>query len=87
MKKEKCYFSYEQRKLPLETIRYVDLVIPEENWEQKKTDVHEYYTNTFVIGDDWTGKLDFLKDEGVEVVYLPRTPEISTSQIKNDLHN
>ena len=85
-KHKKCYFSYDQRKLLLEAIRYVDLVIPEENWEQKKTDVHEYHIDTFVIGDDWTGKFDFLRDEGVEVVYLPRTPEISTTQIKQDLH-
>lgn len=86
MKHKKCYFSYEQRKELLEAIRYVDLVIPEENWEQKVSDAKEYHIDTFVIGDDWTGKFDFLKDEGVEVVYLPRTPEISTTQIKNDLN-
>lgn len=86
-KKKKCYFSYEQRKALLEAIRYVDLVIPEENWEQKKTDVHEYYIDTFVIGDDWEGKFDFLNEEGVEVCYLSRTPEISTTQIKTDLQD
>lgn len=85
-KQKKCYFTYEQRKSLLEALRYVDLVIPEENWEQKKTDMHEYHIDTFVIGDDWEGKFDFLKEEGVEVVYLPRTPEISTSQMKKDLH-
>ena len=85
-KNKKCYFSYERRKQLLEAIRYVDLVIPEENWEQKKTDVHEYHIDTFVMGDDWEGKFDFLKDEGVEVVYLSRTPEISTTQIKSDLN-
>lgn len=63
---------------------YVDLVIPEENWEQKITDVQLYKIDTFVIGADWEGKFDFLKDY-CEVVYLPRTPEISTTQIKNDL--
>ena len=63
----------------------MDLVIPEENWDQKRTDVHLYQVDTFVMGDDWTGKFDFLKDEGCEVVYLPRTPEISTTQIKQDL--
>ena len=83
-KQKKCYFSYEQRKQLLEAIRYVDLVIPEENWEQKKTDVKEYHIDTFVIGDDWTGKFDFLKEQ-CEVVYLPRTPEISTTQIKKDI--
>ena len=86
MKGKKCYFSYEQRKQLLEAVRFVDLVIPEENWEQKRTDMHEYHVDTFVMGDDWNGKFDFLKEEGVEVVYLPRTPEISSSQIKQDLH-
>lgn len=84
-KRKKCYFSYEERKQLLEAIRYVDLVIPEKSWDQKKSDVHEYRVDTFVMGDDWRGKFDFLKDEGVDVIYLPRTPEISTTQIKRDL--
>lgn len=84
-KGKKCYFPYEQRKKLLEAVRYVDLVIPETCWEQKKTDVHEYHIDTFVMGDDWAGKFDFLKNEGVEVKYLPRTPEISTTQIKNEM--
>jgi len=85
LKSKKCYFPYEKRKLLLEAIRYVDLVIPEVSWEQKKSDVHEYRVNTFVMGDDWKGKFDFLKEEGVEVIYLSRTPEISTTHIKQDL--
>ncbi|MCM1272090.1 MAG: glycerol-3-phosphate cytidylyltransferase [Clostridium sp.] len=84
MKQKKCYFTYEQRKQLLEAIRYVDLVIPEESWEQKIDNVKEFKVDTFVMGDDWNGKFDFLKDY-CEVVYLPRTPEISTTQIKNDL--
>ena len=83
-KQKKCYFSYEERKRLVEAIRYVDLVIPEEEWEQKVSDVKEFKIDTFVIGDDWEGKFDFLKDL-CEVVYLPRTPEISTTQIKKDL--
>ena len=86
-KRKKCYFSYEERKKLVEAVRYVDLVIPEENWDQKISDVKEYHVDTFVMGDDWKGKFDFLKDENVEVVYLERTPEISSSQIKNDLNN
>ena len=81
-----CYFSYAERRLLLEAIRYVDLVIPEESWEQKREDMHLYKVDTFVMGDDWVGRFDFLKEDGVEVVYLPRTPEISSSQIKQDLH-
>ncbi len=84
-KNKKCYFSYEQRKNLVEAIRYVDLVIPEESWEQKLSDVKEFKIDTFVIGDDWEGKFDFL-EEVCEVVYLPRTPEISTTQIKTDLN-
>lgn len=83
-KNKVCYFNYEKRKLLLESIRYVDMVIPEENWEQKVTDVKQYSVDIFVIGDDWAGKFDFLKDEGCEVVYLPRTAEISTTQMKKD---
>lgn len=83
-KNKKTYFSYDIRKRLLESIRYVDLVIPEESWEQKINDVQLYKIDTFVIGDDWKGKFDFLKYY-CEVVYLPRTPEISTSQIKIDL--
>ena len=83
-KQKKCYFNYEKRKQLLEAIRYVDLVIPEESWEQKTKDVELYQVDTFVMGDDWTGKFDFLKSQ-CEVVYLPRTPEISTTQIKEEL--
>jgi len=86
IKGKKTYHNYETRKMMLEAIRYVDLVIPEENWEQKATDVKEYHVDTFVIGDDWKGKFDFLK-ESCEVVYLERTPEISTTQIKKDLNS
>lgn len=83
-KNKKCYFSYEERKKLLEAIRYVDLVIPENNWEQKISDVKEFKVDAFVMGDDWEGKFDFLRDY-CDVVYLTRTPEISTTQIKNDL--
>ncbi len=83
-KNKVTYFTYEERKRLLEAIRYVDLVIPEENWEQKVSDVQEFRVDTFVIGDDWKGKFDFLR-EYCEVVYLERTPEISTTKIKSDL--
>ena len=83
-KRKKCYLSYEERKKLVEAVRYVDLVIPEENWDQKISDVKEYHVDTFVMGDDWKGKFDFLKDY-CEVVYLPRTEGISTTKIKQDL--
>ena len=86
-KQKTTYFTYEQRKQLLESIRYVDLVIPENSWEQKRGDMREYHVDVFVIGDDWKGKFDFLKEEGVDVIYLARTPEISSSQIKKDLHH
>lgn len=83
-KNKVCYFTYEERRRLLEAIRYVDLVIPEETWEQKAADIAQYHVDTFVMGDDWAGKFDFLKPY-CEVVYLPRTPEISTTRIKQDL--
>ena len=84
-KQKKCYFTYEQRKMVLEAVRYVDLVIPEDNWEQKIDDVKNYNVDVFVMGDDWEGKFDFLKDY-CDVVYMPRTKGISTTQIKTDLN-
>ena len=83
-KRKKCYFSYEELKKLVEAVRYGDLVIPENNWEQKVSDVQEYHVDTFVMGDDWVGKFDFLK-EYCDVVYLPRTEGISTTKIKQDL--
>ena len=84
-KHKRSYFSYDVRKSMLEAIRYVDLVIPECSWEQKALDVEKYNIDVFVIGDDWEGKFDFLKSQ-CEVVYLPRTPEISSTKIKEELH-
>ena len=84
IKGKKCYFPFEERKKLVESVRYVDLVIPENNWEQKIDDIKEYKVDVFVMGDDWRGKFDFLK-EYCEVVYLERTPEISTTKIKNEL--
>jgi glycerol-3-phosphate cytidylyltransferase len=83
-KGKKSYFSFEERRRMLEAIRHVDLVIPENTWEQKSEDIRLYHVDTFVIGDDWAGKFDELK-EHCEVVYLERTPEISTTQIKAGL--
>lgn len=83
-KNKRSFFSYHERKELLESVRYVDLVIPEESWTQKITDVKEFKVDTFVMGDDWTGKFDFLKDY-CNVVYLQRTPEISTTLIKERL--
>ena len=85
-KGKKAYHSYETRKKMLEAIRYVDLVIPENNWEQKIQDIKDYKIDVCVMGSDWAGsdKFDYLK-EYCDVVFLERTPGISTSQIKNDL--
>lgn len=83
-KGKKTYYSYEQRKLMLEAIRYVDKVIPEETWDQKINDIRQYGVDIFVMGDDWKGKFDFLK-EYCEVIYLPRTEGISSTQVKNEL--
>ncbi|MCG4281259.1 glycerol-3-phosphate cytidylyltransferase [Lacticaseibacillus saniviri] len=84
IKHKEAYHSYEHRKYILEAIRYVDKVIPETDWDQKIKDVQNYDIDIFVMGDDWKGQFDFLKPY-CEVVYLPRTNGISTTQIKEDL--
>lgn len=84
LKHKEAYHNYENRKMILEAIRYVDEVIPENDWEQKIQDVQNHGIDLFVMGDDWAGEFDFLKDY-CEVVYLNRTEGISTSQIKNEL--
>ena len=81
IKGKQALFSYEDRKYDLEALRMVDLVIPERNWEQKTTDVALYQADVFTMGDDWDGKFDFLKEQ-CEVVYIPRTPSISSTQIR-----
>ena len=86
-KGKKSYHDYETRKEMLEAIRYVDLVIPEENWEQKINDIKEYHIDVCVMGSDWAGsdRFEYLKDY-CEVVYLDRTEGISTTQIKEELN-
>lgn len=86
IKGKKSYHNYETRKEMLEAIRYVDLVIPEDNWEQKINDVKTYNVDIVVMGSDWAGsdRFDYLKDY-CEVVYLDRTEGISTTQIKEEL--
>lgn len=86
LKGKHAYHSYETRKQMLEAIRYVDLVIPEDSWEQKVDDVKKYYVDVTVMGGDWEGneKFEALK-EYCEVVYLPRTKGVSTTKIKEEL--
>lgn len=83
-KHKSSLLNFENRKVVLESIRYVDEVFGEDTWEQKVDDIARYKAGVFVMGDDWTGKFDFLK-EFCEVLYLPRTPEVSTTQIKQSL--
>ena len=85
IKHKTAYHCYEDRKIILEAIKYVDEVIPEYTWEQKIQDVVDNQIDVFVMGDDWKGQFDFLKDY-CEVIYLPRTDGISTTKIKTDLN-
>lgn len=84
MKGKKTLIPYDQRAAIVEAIDCVDLVIPEECWEQKASDVKKYAVDIFAIGNDWHGQFDFLK-EYCEVVYLPRTKNISTTELKRSL--
>lgn len=86
IKGKKAYYDYETRKSMLESLKYVDLVIAEDNWDQKIQDVKNHGVDVFVMGGDWTGKFDYLADF-CEVVYFDRTDGISTTKIKKDLEN
>jgi glycerol-3-phosphate cytidylyltransferase len=85
IKGKKSYLTYEKRKELLEAIKYVDEVIPEHDWGQKRNDVTEHNIDIFTMGDDWHGKFDDLKDL-CEVVYLPRTAIISSTALR-ELHD
>jgi glycerol-3-phosphate cytidylyltransferase len=84
MKNKHASQSYENRKIILESIKYIDEVIAERSWEQKIEDIKKYEIDLFVIGDDWEGKFDYLR-EYCDVVYLPRTIGVSTTQLKSDI--
>lgn len=79
IKGKESKFSFEKRFEWVQSIKYVDIVIPENSWGQKEKDILDYNVNIFVMGDDWSGKFDYLQ---CNVVYLKRTPEISSTAIK-----
>lgn len=84
IKGKKSYQSFDERRLLLESIKYIDLIIKEDNWEQKVEDIKKYDVDLFMMGDDWLGKFDYLKDY-CEVCYLSRTEGISSTVIKEAL--
>jgi len=81
-KGKKSVFTYEQRMQILRGVKYVDFIFPEKSWAQKRDDIMKYHADIFVIGDDWRGKFDDLSDL-CRVIYLPRSPDICSSMIKN----
>ena len=85
IKGKKTLIPFEQRALIVQNIKCVDMVISEENWEQKIDDIKKYNVDIFAMGEDWQGKFDFLKDY-CEVIYLPRTQNISTTELKKELN-
>lgn len=72
---------YAHRVEVLEACHYVDLVIPETGWAQKRDDIQTHNVNLFAMGDDWAGKFDDLRDL-CDVLYLPRTENVSTTELK-----
>lgn len=82
LKGKKTIIGFEQRIDIVQSIRYVDMVLPEYAWEQKIDDIKRYNVDIFAIGDDWKGKFDFLQ-EHCEVLYLPRTEGISSTSLKS----
>jgi glycerol-3-phosphate cytidylyltransferase len=83
IKNKECVYPFEHRAKIVEAVKYVDRVIPEENWEQKEADIKKYNIDVFVMGDDWQGKFDNLS-KLCKIIYLPRTPDISSTHIKQN---
>jgi len=83
-KGKKALIPYVERKEIIESLRFVDLVIAEEDWDQKVSDIRQYHVDTFVMGDDWVGKFDSLKSF-CEVVYLKRTSGVSSTELRDSL--
>ena len=81
IKGKKSFFNYDDRRRIVEACRYVDLVIPENSWDQKERDIAEFHVDTFVMGNDWTGKFDHLNSL-CKVHYLERTPGISSTKVR-----
>jgi len=84
IKGKKTLIPYEQRAEIVRAIKGVDLVIPENSWEQKPQDIKDFSVDAFAMGDDWAGKFDFLK-KYCEIIYLPRTEDISSTELKKAL--
>jgi len=84
LKGKKTAIPFAERVEVLESCRYVTRVIPEENWDQKVGDIHEHKISIFGMADDWSGKFDDLKAH-CEVIYLPRTEDVSSTQIKTNV--
>lgn len=82
IKGKSAVMTFAQRRETLEACRFVDMVIPEEHWDQKRTDIVNHNVSIFAMGDDWEGKFDDLSDLA-DVIYLPRTPDISTTDVKS----
>lgn len=83
-KGKKSFFSYDERAEILESCKYVSKVFPEHSWEQKEEDIKKYNASIFAMGDDWQGEFDNLSNL-CEVIYFPRTEDISTTEIKSAL--
>jgi len=84
IKGKRAAMSYEQRKALLQELRCVDVVFPENNWEQKEHDIKRLGAAVLVMGDDWAGKFDHF-GKFCEVKYLSRTPEISSTMLRQAL--
>lgn len=84
VKGKRSFFSFDERAKIVEALKCVDGVFREDDWGQKRSDILKYHADIFVMGDDWAGKFDELKDL-CEVVYLPRTRGVSTTEIKQAL--
>lgn len=84
VKGKRTAVPYADRAAIVSALRCVDVVIPETSWDQKRRDIIEHDVDVFVMGDDWAGKFDDLSTL-CRVVYLSRTPGISTTELRGQV--
>lgn len=77
---------FEERIALMKAIKGPDIVIPQRSLDHTDK-VAKLNFDIFVVGDDWTGKYDYLKEQGVQVVYFPYGEGISSSNLKKKIYD
>ena len=83
--KSQPIIPFEERIALVKALKYPDIVIPQKSLDHADK-VKKLNFDVFVVGDDWAGKYDYLKEQGVSVVYFPYGDGISSTSLKNRIY-